>query len=129
MSDADEIRDLLNTRIEALKRRDAAAANALLDPAIVAFEVVGPLQLPASQATDCSITQAWLDSFDECPSVMMKQLAIYADGTVAFCHSLNRLQGRRIDGQIVDMTMRSTLGFRKEQGSWRIVHGHTSLPR
>jgi len=126
MSHADEIKAIIERRIEALRRRDAAAANAALDKELVAFEVAGPLRL---QATDAATTQAWLDSFDEGPIVTMEELTICADAEVAFCHSLNRIQGRRVDGQSVDVMMRSTLGFRKREGEWKIVHGHTSVPR
>lgn len=129
MSDEDAIRALLERRTEALARRDAAAANAMLDRRMVAFEVAGPLQVPAADATDNALTQAWLDSFEEGPSVLLEELSIHEDGTVAFCHSLNRLEGRRTDGQEVDVTMRSTLGLRKIDGEWKIIHGHTSLPR
>lgn len=129
MSDTDEIRAVLNSRLEALRRRDAKSANAVLDGRMIAFEVAGPLQLPSAQATDDDLTQAWLDSFEEGPRVTMEELAIYADGCVAFCHSLNRLEGRRTDGQEVVVTMRSTLGFRKVEDEWKVVHGHTSLPR
>lgn len=129
MSDSDEIRSLLHLRIDALRRRDAATANACLAPHFVSFEVAGPLQLPADQATDDTLTQAWLDSFEKGPRVTMEELTVEADGTVAFCHSLNRLQGTRSDGQEVDITMRSTLGFRRLDGEWKIIHGHTSLPR
>lgn len=129
MSAADEIRSLLDARIEALRNRDAASANALLDRHIVAFELAGPLQLPPAQATDNGLTQAWLDSFSEGPNITMEQLSIHADDEVAFCHSLNRIQGHRRDGQQVDVTMRSTLGMRKVRGEWMIIHGHTSLPR
>jgi len=129
MSHADEIKAIIERRIEALRRRDAAAANAALDKELVAFEVAGPLRLPAEQATDAATTQAWLDSFDEGPIVTMEELTICADAEVAFCHSLNRIQGRRVDGQSVDVMMRSTLGLRKREGEWKIVHGHTSIPR
>ena len=129
MSDTDEIREVITTRLEALRRRDAAAANAALDRGLVAFEVAGPLQLPSAQAIDDSLTQAWLDSFEEGPTVTPEQLTICADASVAFCHSLNRLQGRKFDGQSVDVTMRSTLGLRKVDGRWKIVHGDTSFPR
>ena len=129
MSTADEIRSLLDARIDALRQRDATSANALLDRQLVAFELAGPLQIPSEQATDNSLTQAWLDSFSEGPNVTIEQLSIHADGAVAFCHSLNRIQGRRSDGQDIDVTMRSTLGMRRVDGEWKIVHGHTSLPR
>jgi ketosteroid isomerase-like protein len=129
MNDAEQIRNLLNVRIEALSRHDAVAANEMLDAAIVAFELAGPLQVPAAQATDPSATQAWLDGFIEGPEVTLEELAIHAEGSTAFCHSLNRLRGRPADGQEVDVMMRSTLGLRKRHGSWKIVHAHTSLPR
>jgi ketosteroid isomerase-like protein len=129
MSHIDEIKAIIDSRIEALGRRDAAAANAALDINLVAFEVAGPLKLPSAQATDPALTQAWLDSFDEGPTITMEALTICADAEVAFCHSLNRLQGKRVDGQNVDVTMRSTLGLSKREGEWKIVHGHTSFPR
>jgi ketosteroid isomerase-like protein len=129
MTDIEEIGRLLSRRIEALQRSDAAAANSTLDSQVVAFELAGPLQVPPAQATDCAATQAWLDSFDAGPTVTMDELTIYAEGKVAFCHSLNRLQGRRLDGQEVDVTMRSTLGFHKVAGEWKIIHAHTSVPR
>ena len=31
-------------------------------------------------------------------------------------------------GGAVDFWMRSTLGFRKSQGVWKIAHGHSSVP-
>jgi ketosteroid isomerase-like protein len=129
MTDIEEIRALLNKRIDALQRRDAAAANSALDSHVVAFELAGPLQVPPAQATDSAATQAWLDGFDAGPTVTMEELAIYADGSLALCHSLNRLEGRRVDGQGIDVVMRSTLGFRKVAGEWKIIHAHTSLPR
>ena len=129
MNGTGEIEKLLESRIAALRRRDGAAANAVLDPLIVTFEVAGPLQLPAAQVTDASLTQAWLDSFDAGPEVTIEDLSIHQDVDVAFCHSLNRLQGTRTDGQVVDVKMRSTLGFRKVGGEWKIIHAHTSLPR
>lgn len=129
MSHADEIRAIIDSRIEALGRRNAAAANAALDINLVAFEVAGPLRLPSAQATDPALTLAWLDSFDEGPTITMEDLTICADAEVAFCHSLNRLEGKRVDGQNVDVTMRSTLGFRKREGEWKIVHSHASFPR
>jgi len=129
MNDLEAIRDLINQRVDALNRRDAKAANAALDSAIVAFEVAGPLQLPPDQATNAALTQAWLDSFEQGPAITIHELHIHAHGDVAFCHGLNRIEGRRANGQQVDVTMRSTLGLRKREGEWKIVHGHTSLPR
>lgn len=129
MSATEQIRELLDKRIEAIRLHDATAANAALDPSIVAYEVAGPLQVPAQQATDSTATQVWLDSFEEGPFVEMDHLSIHADGAVAYCYSLNRLRGRASGGREIDVTMRVTLGLRRTQAGWAILHGHTSLPR
>ncbi len=112
-----------------MERKDAAAAVAVLDRDIVAFEVAGPLQIPASQARDVAATQAWLDAFEGPPCVDAGELTIHAAGDVAFCHSINRLSGRMADGREINIEMRSTLGFRKKESEWTIVHAHTSVPR
>ena len=129
MSDTEAVRRAVERRVEAIAAKDAAAAVAVLDPKIVAFEVAGPLQIAAEEATDVAATQAWLDSFVGRPSIEIRDLAIRAEGNIAFCHSLNRLKGRMAGGREIDIEMRSTLCFRKKEGEWMIVHAHTSVPR
>ena len=128
MDETGEIEKLLETRIAALERKDGASANALLDPNIIAFEVAGELQVPSAEATNNALTQAWLDTFEEGPQITLQELVIHQEGNVAFCHSLNRLQGKRSDGKAIELEMRSTLGLKKRAGKWTIVHSHTSLP-
>jgi ketosteroid isomerase-like protein len=129
MSETEAIRSVIEARIRAIAAKDAEGAVAMLDPQIVAFEVAGPPQIPAEQARDVAATQAWLDSFDGAPGVELQELTIHVDGDVGFCHSLNRLTGRMADGRNIDLVMRSTLGLRKRDGAWTIVHAHTSVPR
>lgn len=129
MTAEDEIRQVLEKRVEAILLHDAASANAHLDVAIVAFEAAGPLQVPSDQVRDERSTQLWLDSFDDGPFVTMEELAVHAEQSVAFCHSLNRLRGHTMDGKTVDVTMRSTVGFRKIEATWTNVHADTSFPR
>jgi ketosteroid isomerase-like protein len=128
MNDEEVIRDVIEARLRAMERRDGPAAVAVLAPDLVAFELMGPLQAPATQAVDPSTMQAWLDALDGPIETELRGLTIHVSGDVAFCHSLNRLRARRGDGQAVDFWMRSTLGLRKRAGSWQIVHGHTSVP-
>ena len=129
MDEADAIRRVVDARIRAMAEKDAAAAVAVLDPEVVAFEVAGPPQVAGEQVRDVRATQAWLDSFDGAPQVELRDLRIHADGQVAFCHSLQRLTGRTADRREIDMLMRSTLGLRKHGSVWTIVHAHTSVPR
>lgn len=127
MDDEQAIRGVIEARIAAMAAGDAPAAVAVLAPDLVAFELTGPLRLPAAQATDAAAMQAWLDSWDGPIETEIRDLHIHVAGDVAFCHSLNRLRGKR-RGQPVDFWMRSTLGLRKRGGEWTIVHGHTSVP-
>jgi ketosteroid isomerase-like protein len=120
------IRDLIKSRIAALVEKDARRAVATLGADIVSFELIGELQSSAAQVTDVEAIQAWLDAWDHL-DVEVRDLQVYAGGSIGFSHGLNRLSGVRV-GRAVDMWMRSTLGFRKFDDGWKIVHAHTSVP-
>jgi PhnB protein len=47
---------------------------------------------------------------------------------IAVVRSLNHLNGTKLDGEQVDIWMRSTVCFRKEGTDWRAVHVHNSVP-
>ena len=47
---------------------------------------------------------------------------------MAFCRSLNRFGGTTRDGKLVSQWLRSTLGFQKIDGLWKILHQHVSVP-
>jgi ketosteroid isomerase-like protein len=128
MDDERLIRGVIEARVAAMAAGDARAAVAVLAPDLVAFELTGPLRMAAAEATDAAVLQAWLESWDGPIETEIGDLQIHVAGDVAFCHSLNRLRGLRRGGQPVDFWMRSTLGLRKRDGEWRIVHGHTSVP-
>ena len=129
MTDEQAIRQLIDDRVAAMRARNGRAAVAGLARDIVAFEVSGPLAAPAAQVTDAVATQAWLNSFDGPIDVDITELAVHASGDVGFAHSINALRGTHKDGTLLDLRMRSTLGFRKLDGQWKIVHAHTSVPR
>ena len=122
------IRALVEARADAMQRKNAAAATALLADNVVAFEMVPPLALPPGAARDEEQLAAWFASWDGPIDIEVRDLVIHAGDDVAFAHSLNRLGGTRTGGTRTDIWMRSTLGFARTADGWRIVHGHTSLP-
>ena len=128
MTDKEAIRALIDGRVAALEAGDGSAAVASLAPDIVAFEVAGPLAMPSDQVIDATATEAWLRTFDGPIRIEIADLAVHVGGDIAFAHSLNRLVASR-GGQPIDLWMRSTLGFRRVDGQWPIVHAHTSVPR
>jgi ketosteroid isomerase-like protein len=121
------IRPVLAERINAIRRKDAAAANAVLAPNLIAFELIPPLSIAGAPARDDAALQAWLDSWEGAIDTEVDELVVHVSGDVGFCHSLNRLHGRR-GGREVDFWHRSTLGLLKIEGEWKIAHGHSSVP-
>jgi ketosteroid isomerase-like protein len=129
MSDGEAaIRALIEERSKAIRDKDSARAAATLAPDVVAFELAPPLALGPEQARDEAGLAAWMAGWEGPIGVEIQDLHIEASGEVGWSRSLNRLSGTLKGGRQVDMWMRSTLAFRREDGGWRIVHGHSSAP-
>jgi ketosteroid isomerase-like protein len=128
MTDEEAIRAIIEAQIDAFRRKDAAAAVALLSADVVAFEMIPPLVLPPELARSVQAMTGWFAGWEGPVNIELRDLVIHVSGDVGFSHSLNRLSGTRLGGGITDIWVRSTLGFRKSASGWRIVHGHTSVP-
>jgi ketosteroid isomerase-like protein len=126
--DEAEIWALINERSAAIRDKDAARAVATLARDMVAFELAPPLALGPEAARDEAGLVAWLSGWEGPVGIEIRDLHVEAGGDVGWSRSLNRLHGTLKDGRQVDMWMRSTLAFRREDGAWRIAHGHSSLP-
>lgn len=125
---AQEIEALLAERVEAMRTHDAARAIATLSPDVVAFELAPPLSLRPDEARDIGALEAWFGGWQGPLEVEIKDLKVEASGDLAFTHSLNRLSGTRPGGRAVSFWMRSTLGLRRSEDGWKIIHAHTSVP-
>ena len=122
------IRAVIEERAAAMRARDVARAVATLADDVVAFELAPPLALGPQEARDEAALAAWLDGWEGPVEIEIRDLEIAASGDVGWSRSLNRLHGTLKGGRPVDMWMRSTLGFRKRDGAWKIAHGHSSVP-
>jgi ketosteroid isomerase-like protein len=58
----------------------------------------------------------------------MFDLIITAGDDVAFCHSLNRINGTTTSGGKLNMWVRATVCLGKIEGEWMVTHEHTSVP-
>jgi ketosteroid isomerase-like protein len=123
----DEIRQLIEQRIDAMRRKDANAAVARIAENAVTFELAPPLALTDGEAADADALAAWLAGFEEL-DVEVRDLRIEADTFVAFAYALHHLTGTRVGGAPVSLWMRSTLCFYRDIAGWIIVHAHTSVP-
>jgi uncharacterized protein (TIGR02246 family) len=125
-SDETEIRQLIAHWAKAVRDENLPGIRADHDPDILMFDVPPPFQsrgLHAYMATwDGFLAfQAKPVQFD------FHEVAIHAGTDVAFATAIGRCCDLS-SGEKVDLEFRLTMGFRKRDGRWRIVHEHHSVP-
>jgi ketosteroid isomerase-like protein len=125
--DEAEIRKLMDDRVEAVRTKDVNASMSDLAPDILSFDVVNPLQYIGSDASR-KRAQDWFSSFQGPIGYENRDLSIATGDDVAFCHSLNRVNGTKTDGEKIEMWWRATVCFRKIDGKWMVTHEHNSVP-
>ena len=57
-----------------------------------------------------------------------RDLVVTAGDNVAFFTSMTHMTGAKTDGARVSLWFRTTNAFRRENGKWKIVHAHSSVP-
>jgi uncharacterized protein (TIGR02246 family) len=128
-----------DTRHEAAVRRlieDWAAAVRAKDfdgilrhhsPQILMFDVPPPLQ---SKGLD-AYRRTWdlFFSWTHEPVVFdIVEMSVTSDHDVAFVAAVMRCSGREISGEDIDLEFRLTVGLRRVDGQWTVMHEHHSIP-
>jgi uncharacterized protein (TIGR02246 family) len=126
-SDQAEIRQLIDRWAESLRSKNVNAVMSHYAPDIVAFDLAPPLQYRGAETYRKS-WKAWFPTFRGSIGYEIRDLRIAASDDVAFCHSFNRITGRRTDDEKTDVWVRATFCCRKIDGKWEIVHEHQSMP-
>ena len=122
-----EIRALVENTAKASRAQDAIALTANYAPDVRGFDVVNPLQYTGSDAV-VKRAEEWFSSWQGSFAYEIHDLSITASDSVAFCHSLNHVNGTKTNGQKVDMWWRATLCFSKLNSKWMVTHIHSSVP-
>lgn len=94
---------------------------------VVTFDRAPPLEYTGVDALKKSL-EAWFPTFRGPVGYEIRDLCITTGDDVAFCRSLNRISGARTDGEDTSVWVRATVGLRKIDGKWSIVHEHLSVP-
>jgi ketosteroid isomerase-like protein len=124
--DEADIRALVERVHQAHHSKDAAAIAAPYAKDAAIFNLAPPL---SHRGVDLEEKRAWLDTWDGPIDCESRDLNITVGGNLAFCHGFYRLSGDpKAAGRNVSFWMRATVCLRKDEGSWRIVHEHTSVP-
>jgi uncharacterized protein (TIGR02246 family) len=122
-----EIRALIDRWAGAVRQQNIAGIRADHDSQILLFDLPGPL---FSEGLDAYI-ETWNKFFNwaEKPiAFAFHNVEITAGTDVAFATAIGHCAGVDSNGLREELEFRLTMGFRKREGAWRIVHEHHSLP-
>jgi PhnB protein len=122
--DVTHIRSLIDDWAAAMRAKDAARVKRHSAGALVHFSLAPPLVADESGSYGL---EKWFKTWEGPLGYELRNLEIFSGDGVAFSHSLNHLTGTQ-RGEKQDLWFRSTLGFRKIGGAWKIVHEHESVP-
>lgn len=117
---------IINARGNAARMGDVDAIMANVSDDAMVFDVVDPLRRMGKQSSRERAT-AWVGSYDGSIGLEIRDLQIAADGDVAFSHALSHVTGTLKTKTKADMWFRTTLGLRRMDGRWLIVHDHGSV--
>lgn len=119
------IRRTIAARTDGLKRKDAQQVIAQGGPGYVHFSLAPPL---VSNSSGAAGLNGWFATWRGPLGYEFRELALMAEGDLAFGFGLAHLSGTKVDGEEIAMWFRLTLCFRKIAGAWKIVHEHQSVP-
>ena len=119
-----QIRDVIEDWAAGLRSKDVARVKSHEVEELMHFSLAPPLV--ADEKGPYGL-EKWFKTWDGPLGYELRDLEVVSGDGVAFSHSLNHLTGTQ-RGKKADVWFRSTLGFRKLDGEWKIVHEHESVP-
>jgi uncharacterized protein (TIGR02246 family) len=128
MDDESAIRQLVADRVSAMRTGDAEAICGAYAPDAVVFNLAPPLVQPPEDSRDVAQLRSWFEDKGGSVWSEVRDLKVIVDGDLALCTSLERMGTEPGSAQPFSLWLRSTLGLRRTDGEWRIVHEHRSTP-
>lgn len=122
-----QIRQLIDGWTEALRAKDIKGVMSNYEPDILVFDIAPPLLYKGADAYRKNY-EAWFSTWQGPIGYEIRDLSTTVGDGVGFSHSLNRIYGKRTNGEETDVWVRATACFRKINGKWLIAHEHISVP-
>lgn len=121
-----QIRRLVENWAEAVRHKDINAILANHDDGIVMFDVPEPFQSVGIDA----YRKTWdmFYKYTERGIFDIQHLTIVTDENVAFCIATMKCSDKSDGGDYVPLDFRLTIGLKKINCQWIIVHEHHSIP-
>src|SRR5437763_8871088 len=126
-SDEGLIRDLVESWARAVRNKDLAGVLRYHSPDMLMFDVPPPFQLKGIK--DYETSWGLFFSWAHDPVVFdINEMNITACSDVAFVTAAMQCSGREASGEDIELDFRLTIGLRKIDDQWIIVHEHHSIP-
>jgi ketosteroid isomerase-like protein len=119
-----EITGVMEAISQGLRNKDAAAIVAQYTPDALLFDLAPPL----AHRIDKSQLEQWLDTWDGPVSQQLRDMKIIVRGDFAFAYGFVHVSARTKSGEDAAWWMRATSCLARQNGRWKIVHEHTSVP-
>ncbi len=121
-----QIRQLVENWAKAVRNRDIETILANHSDDIVMYDVPKPFQSVGIDA----YRKTW-DTFFAFtkPGVFdIQELRVVADENVAFCFATMKCADKSNSVEFVELDFRLTIGLRKINDQWTVIHEHHSIP-
>jgi ketosteroid isomerase-like protein len=93
---------------------------------LIIFDAIPPLKYSGTEAWRKNL-EGFVAAYN--PGILeITELQIVNDGKIGYAHSIQHFTGTDKSGKKVEMAFRVTDCLEKENGKWKIVHEHNSMP-
>ena len=126
-NDEAEIRSMMKSWSTALEAKDVAGLMADYAPDALLFDAIPPYKTAGAD----NIRQVWENCFPYFPETFKSEhrdVVIHVDGDTAFMHGLHHFIPTPADHPSGQTWLRVTVGYRRIDGQWKVVHEHWSIP-
>ncbi|MFO0877612.1 MAG: SgcJ/EcaC family oxidoreductase [Gemmataceae bacterium] len=125
--DRAEIRRIMAAWSRALEARDLDGLMADYAPDCVLYDAIPPYKVVGADA----IRKLWESCLPHFPANFQSEhrdIVIHVDGNTAIMHGLHHFLPTPPDHPSGHTWMRVTVGYRRIDGKWKVVHEHISVP-
>ncbi len=125
--DEAEIRRLIAAWSAALEAKDVDAMTADYLPDAIMFDAIPPYKTVGKAA----IREAWVNCLPYFPEKFKSEhrdISVHVSGDLALVHGLHHFVPTPADDPLGQNWMRVTIGYRRVDGNWKVVHEHISVP-
>ncbi len=126
-SDEEQIRELISKWAAALEARDVDGLTASYDPNVVLFDAIPPYKTVGVE----SIREVWTQCLPHFPKQFTSEhrdITIHVSGDTAFAFCLHNIATDEADHPASQTWLRVTVGYRRIDCAWKVVHEHVSIP-